>query len=145
MHFEDLTLNDYGRLRPPGTALSVGWLAAGHNFPVAPPSAELVAALRSLVAYPVNLFRGFHQCEFCPSSPPEMRNGFLWNTAPWEILGNGEIHVLGEGGITYVAPVLIRHYVEVHQYASPTDFVQACLALSEHLMPNTSLERTRER
>ena len=145
MHFEDLTPNDYGRLRPSGTPLSVGWLAEGHDFPVAPPAAALVSALRSFVANPVNLFRGFHQCEFCPSPPPENRNGLLLSTAPQEIIGNGEIHVPGNDGITYVAPVLIRHYVEVHQYAPPNGFVQACLALAERLMPNTSLERTRGR
>jgi hypothetical protein len=33
----------------------------------------------------------------------------------------------------------------VHQYAPPIDFVEACLAHAEGLMPNTSPERTRER
>jgi hypothetical protein len=144
MHFEDLTPNHYGRLRPPGTPLSVGWLAAGHAFPIAPPAPALVSVLRSLVANPVNLYRGFHECEFCPSPPPENRNGLLFSASPQEIIGNGEIHVPGREGITFVAPVLIRHYVEVHHYAPPIDFVHACLAIAERLMPNTSLERTRE-
>jgi hypothetical protein len=52
--------------------------------------------------------------------------------------------VPGEDGITYVAPVLVRHYVEVHQYAPPPAFVRACLVRAGGLMPNKSLERTRE-
>ena len=123
----------------------MGWLGEGHDFPVAVPQPGLVSVLRTLVANPVNLYRGKHQCEFCPSPPPEERNGILWSTAPEEILGNGEIHVSGQDGITYIAPVLIRHYVEVHQYAPPTAFVHACLACAGRLMPNNSLGRTRER
>jgi hypothetical protein len=144
MHFEDLTPFIYSGSEPSASFLNVGWLGDGHSFPVADPQPGLVSVLRTLVANPVNLYRGQHQCEFCPSPPPEKRNGMLWSTAPDEILGNGEIHVSDQDGITYVAPVLIRHYVEVHQYSPPTVFVDACLASAEGLMPNKSLERTRE-
>jgi len=144
MHFDDLTPFTYSSSEPSASVLNVGWLGEGHDFPVAAPHPGLVSALRTLVANPVNLYRGAHQCEFCPSTPPEKRNGMLWSTAPEEILGNGEIHVSGQDGIKYVAPVLIRHYVEVHQYSPPAAFVQACLARAEGLMPNKSLERTRE-
>ena len=144
MHFEDLTPFTYSEIDERLCALNVGWLGAGHSFPVVPPGADFVVALRKLVAKPVNLYRGRHQCEFCPSPPPESRNGLLWSTAPDEIMGNGEIHVRGEDGTTYVAPVLVRHYVEAHQYSPPPAFVLACLALASDSMPNTSFERTRE-
>jgi hypothetical protein len=112
MHFKDLTPYTYGGSEPSASVLNVGWLARRHSFPVARPAAELVSALNNLVASPVNLFRGKHQCEFCRKPA----------------LGNGEIRVVGVDGVTYVAPVLIRHYVEVHHYAPPDAFVQACLA-----------------
>jgi hypothetical protein len=144
MHFDDLTPFTYSSSVPSASVLNVGWLGEGHEYPVGAPHPALVSVLRTLVANPVNLYRGKHQCEFCPSPPPENRNGLLLSTAPEEILGNGEIHVPGQAGITYVAPVLIRHYVEMHQYAPPAAFVQACLAYAEGLMPNTSFERTRE-
>jgi len=143
MRFEDLTPFTYGASDAPAGALNVGWLGLGHAFPVAAPQSEFVSALRALVANRLNLYRGTHQCEFCPP-PPEERNGMFCSTAPEEVLGNGEIHVLGENGITFVAPVLIRHYVEVHQYAPPPGFVKACLARAECLVPNTSFERTGE-
>jgi hypothetical protein len=144
MYFEDLTPFTDSSPAPSDLVLNVGWLGEGHQFPVAAPQPALVSALRTLLRKTVNLCRGVHQCEFCPWPPPENRNGVLWNTAPEEILGNGEIHVTGEDGITYVAPVLIRHYVEVHQYAPPNAFVRACLAHAEGFVPNKSLERTRE-
>ena len=144
MHFDDLSPFSYSAAESSGTVLSVGWLGAGHDFPVAPPRVDVILALRVLVAHPVNLYRGKHQCEFCPSPPAENRNGLLWSTAPEEILGNGEIHVPGEGSITYAAPVLIRHYVEAHHYAPPADFILACLALANGSMPNNRIERTRE-
>ena len=128
MHFKDLTPYTYGGSEPSASVLNVGWLGRRHSFPVARPASELVSALNKLVASPVNLYRGKHQCEFCPAPAPDNRNGPSWTTLSREILGNGEIRVVGVDGVTYVAPVLIRHYVEVHHYAPPRAFVQACLA-----------------
>src|SRR5262245_29440307 len=106
MHFEDLTPYSYRAVHSSDTVLNVGWLGAGHEFPVAPPRADFISALRELVAHPTNLCRGFHQCEFCPSPPTENRNGLLFSTPPGEIRGSGEVRVPGDGGITYAAPVL---------------------------------------
>jgi hypothetical protein len=117
MHFDDLTPFTYSRAEESASFLNVGWLGEGHAFPVELPRPALVSVLRTLVANPVNLYRGKHQCEFCPAPPPENRNCLLWNTAPEEMLGNGEIHVPGEAG-----------------------FVQACLAHAERLMPNTGAD-----
>jgi hypothetical protein len=127
MYFPDLNMYSYGRAEPRSAVVNVGWLGGGNTFPVGDTDEAFLQALRCLVAQPVNLYRGYHKCEFCPDSPPELRNGFRWNTNPPEVLGNGEIRVTSNG-ITYVAPVLIRHYVEVHQYKPPTAFIEACLA-----------------
>jgi hypothetical protein len=130
MHFPDLSVYSYGRMEEDASVLNVGWLGQGYAFPTEDSSAEFLRALRYLVARPVNLYRGFHKCEFCPDSPPQLRNGLRMNTDPPEVLGNGEIRV-GSAGITYVAPVLIRHYVEVHRYQPPRVFIEACLAALE--------------
>ena len=41
--------------------------------------------------------------------------------------GNGEIRVTDRSGVTYVAPVLIRHYVSEHEYVPPRQFIDAVL------------------
>jgi hypothetical protein len=39
--------------------------------------------------------------------------------------GNGEIRVAAANGITYVAPVLVLHYVVAHKYLPPQEFIDA--------------------
>ncbi len=40
-------------------------------------------------------------------------------------LGSAEIRVFGNGGKIYAAPNLIYHYVTVHGYKTPDEFVSA--------------------
>ena len=47
---------------------------------------------------------------------------------PPEKRGNGEIWVKARDGITYIAPILILHYVSEHHYAPPQAFVDAVKA-----------------
>jgi hypothetical protein len=121
----------------------VGWLSRDHSFPTATPSESLVSSLANLVSAPVNLYRGIHLCEFCPPPPEKLSPGGIpMLDPPPGTFGNGEIRVCGEDGITFVAPVLVLHYVTVHQYAPPAAFVRA--AKSAQARPNNSLVRTRE-
>ncbi|WP_456057523.1 DUF7919 family protein [Aliidongia dinghuensis] len=39
----------------------------------------------------------------------------------------GEIRIKAKSGITYVAPVLIFHYVTIHGYLPPQEFVDAVI------------------
>ncbi len=59
----------------------------------------------------------------------------LGNPAPASnmrgIMGNGELWVPGAGSLVYVAPVLVAHYVEVHSYRPPQEFVDAILAFRD--------------
>ena len=136
MHFPDLSAYVYHGSEPDGSVLNVGWLGRDHAFTTGETSSKFVEALRQLVAQPVKLFRGYHKCEFCPDSPPRVVGGLHWNTNPPEVLGNGEIRVVANG-VTYVAPVLVRHYVEVHHYKPPQAFVDACLqAIEGRATPN---------
>jgi len=61
--------------------------------------------------------RGFHECEFCSGKPAR---------------GNGEIEVLGRDGNVYVAPAMVIHYVEAHEYRPPDVFIEAVERLPKH-------------
>ncbi|MGO9483827.1 MAG: hypothetical protein ACLPX9_04460 [Rhodomicrobium sp.] len=127
MYFPDLTPYCYGRTEPQQDILNVGWLSNAHPFERGTPDARLVSALERLIACPVNLYRGKHLCEFCPEPPIILRNGMRFIDPKPGTEGNGEIRVTGEGAITYVAPVLVAHYVSIHGYVPPKQFVQAVL------------------
>ena len=76
----------------------------------------------------MNLYRGTHWCEFCPAPRIEKTGGSIRIIdGPPNSTGNGEIRVTGGDGRIYVAPVLITHYVAMHEYAPPQEFVEACL------------------
>ena len=48
--------------------------------------------------------------------------------APQRAMGNGEIRVVDTAsGITYVAPVLVLHYVVAHGYLPPPEFIDAAI------------------
>jgi hypothetical protein len=57
---------------------------------------------------------GHHRCEFCPS------------TGPWTLANcsNSEIFVPAQG-VIYVAPAMILHYIEAHEYKPPDEFIDA--------------------
>ncbi len=125
--YRDLTPYRYSAAPQPNV-LNVGWLSRDQPFPSVPPDERFVDALRRLVAYPTNLARGSHLCEFCP--PPKKKlspGGILMIDPEPGTTGNGEIKVRGGDGLLYVAPVLILHYVSEHHYAPPQQFVEAVL------------------
>jgi hypothetical protein len=126
MYFPDLTPYQYGRTEPQPNVLNVGWLSAAQSFRRGDPDESFVNALQRLVLSAVNLYRGYHLCEFCHSSPIEaLPNGFRVIEPLPGTRGNGEIRVTGANGITYVAPVLVIHYVVAHSYLPPQEFVDA--------------------
>lgn len=129
MFFADLTPYEYGYAMPRTNILNVGWLARGHAFPVGVVSEAFAKALRRLIKSPENLYRGYHSCEFCPEPPVVVSStGLRVRGPPGETEGNGEIRVAGADGIVYVAPVLVAHYVEVHRYRPPDQFIQAVIS-----------------
>lgn len=109
--FEDLTPHTYA---PTGglEILNVGWLDEGRPFAVGPTSQDFQQALLELCKRPIILHRGMHACCYC--------RGKRENRA-----GNGQIRVMSQKGIWYAAPTLVHHYVSVHEYSPPTDFVEA--------------------
>ena len=129
MYFQDLSPYQYGRVTPTPNVLSVGWLSGDHPYSSGAVSDAFVEALRHLVAQPVNLYRGRHMCEFCPEPPIITNaNGLRMLSPPEGTTGNGEIRVSDNDGTTYVAPVLVLHYVVAHGYLPPPQFVAVCEA-----------------
>lgn len=113
MYFDDLSPYTYNPL-PSGTGKNVGWLASDHPFETGPVPNRFLNILRGKAARRVNPGVSYHPCDICGSGDPGSR-------------GRGEIHVYGEDGTLYIAPTLIVHYVGVHQYLPPQEFIDAVL------------------
>lgn len=139
MYFEDLTSYEYsGELLAVDT-VNVGWLSRDRAFQEGSVPAAFVSKLEQLIRQPVNLYRGSHLCEFCPEPPVRITPGGLKVLeSPPGTNGNGEIRVRGKNGVTYVAPVLIHHYVTRHGYLPPAEFIDA---VEQAAMPNDAQER----
>jgi hypothetical protein len=128
MYFPDLTPYEYGHDEPKTSVVNVGWLSIEQPFNKGRCTAEFLGKLASLVENPVNLYRGSHLCEFCPAPPVVLSKGGIPMLSPTqEITGNGEIRVRGEDGVIYVAPVLVLHYIKLHDYRPPEAFINAVL------------------
>ena len=81
--------------------LAFGWLSIDHSF-------EHIGTNQSVTQYikqlkPSWFHMGFHECEFCSDI---------------RATGNGQVRIKFDG-ITYVAPQMISHYIEHHNYTVP--------------------------
>jgi hypothetical protein len=132
-YFSDHSPYAYGHGSHPGV-VHVGWLDDIHPYPTGTVDALLIEKMKLLASNPVELYRGKHICELCVK-PPDLVKTTLPNSvvldpncswARWsdQRSSNGEIRVSGEG-IIFAAPVLIVHYIEVHNYLPPTEFLRA--------------------
>jgi hypothetical protein len=96
---------------------AVGWLDSERDFPKGASPAGFTRKLQEFVddwsqsatwlGFP--LFLGGHSCEFCRNAS-----------------GAGDFGV-PSGTLLFVAPTLILHYVEAHEYLPPLEFVRAVL------------------
>jgi len=100
---------------------AIGWLDLGHAFPVSPPDGAMLNQLWRFCQTSVAQTRGFCPCPFCEGAVPVevLRDGQTL------LLGTAEIRVLSKTGDIYAAPTTIYHYVSVHHYAPPAEFVSA--------------------
>jgi hypothetical protein len=87
----------------------VGWLSADHVYAEGGMERNLRARLGQLLENPWNfvLFMGHHTCELCLAHD-----------------SNGSLFVPG-GNVVFAAPVAIDHYVDVHRYLPPKQFLDA--------------------
>lgn len=121
-YFEDLSAYTYFGSPPSDCKTkNVGWLEINHDFCKAAPTEKILDVLWEYCKISVEQTRGIHACEFCQSgdSHHAERKGERLT------LGSSEIRVFGKDGIVYAAPTLIFHYVSVHHYEPPEEFVRA--------------------
>jgi hypothetical protein len=106
----------------PGTK-AVGWLDGEHAFRREPPHESLLDCLWDVCKTSVAATRGGHPCPFCQhrGGTEAERNGESL------LLGTAEIRVFSRDGQIYAASTLIYHYVQVHHYRPPVEFVRAVL------------------
>ena len=91
--------------------LNVGWLGEGKDFKEGLIDAESKAAIeRACASRPKMMHMGVHLCEVCPST-----------TA---VTGTG-VYFLEHNGRKYAFPRMLYHYVDVHSYLPPTEFLDA--------------------
>ncbi len=125
-YFEDLSPYIYHSAGADKNVVNIGWLSIENKFPTGMVDKEILDKLKILVAGPINLFRGSHDCEFCPPRIYEKVGGQLVGKTVHDCPGgNGEVRVKSNNGIIYVAPTLIFHYIEVHNYLPPEEFLNA--------------------
>ncbi len=101
---------------------AIGWLEGHEPFVRGPVSVAFLAVLKAHVAaaHQVVLFRGLHSCSLCPDG----LRAYDRERAGYRNL------LIPTGGLLYVAPELIAHYVEHHGYRPPEEFVAAVRACS---------------
>src|SRR5262249_44093610 len=87
------------------------------------PSEELLERLWQYCSISVMRTRGLHVCAFC-ESPHGGR--FVGRHGTKILLGSAEIRVFSKGGSPALAsPNLIYHYVSIHHYLPPGQFLEA--------------------
>ena len=126
MHFPDLSEYRYGLTFSVPNVLNIGSLEGGHSFPT---GAKLQRALQNRDAH-VRLFLGYHFCTIDDHADGEIEPC------------HSELWVSGRG-MWYSTPALIVHYIRVHQYQPPTEFIDAVESMNEEdpFVPGKDCER----
>lgn len=127
--YEDLSPCEYFGPEHASGLKAIGWLEEGRTFPQGKTDPRFVHKLVLLLseASVVDRSTDPHYCSLCSFSrgPSEFR---LWQSPgmPAVPMGNRNLSVPGRGFL-YIAPSLILHYIDAHQYAPPEEFVKAIL------------------
>jgi len=103
------------------TTKNIGWLDATHEFSKVAPAEQELDLIWTYCKVSVAQMRGLHDCELCP---PNASNYVKRHDEPL-LLGSAEIRVFGKNGIIYAAPNLVYHYVSIHDYKPPDEFLRA--------------------
>jgi hypothetical protein len=122
--YSDLEPCDYlGRWG--GVLLAVGWLGAEQPYSKGEVAPAFFKALFELGRDPWQpaLALGRHRCPWCRFTGAPAHIHFEGTTMP---IGTSNIFVPGETKI-FVAPSLVAHYIDAHEYSPPTEFQDAVL------------------
>ncbi len=113
--FADLDPLPYFGEKAAASLRAVGWLGPDRPFQTGPIANEVYRRLRRLLKGPFQPFVAFgiHTCELCQHEG--------------EASGGANLFVPA-GGVLYVCPELILHYVNAHGYRPPAAFCEAVMA-----------------
>lgn len=128
-HFDDLSPNTYFD-RWQDTLLSVGWLERGHEFPRGTVSPAFFDALVRLLVDPwqPGAFAGRAPCSFCQFSGGPATLSLADTNVK---LGSANVFVPGLAQGVFVAPSLVVHYIDAHEYVPPLELQRAVLECPE--------------
>jgi hypothetical protein len=120
-YFEDLTEYSYASAYAAFNTKNIGWLEPGYEFHKANTSEQDLELLWEYCMLSVAQSRGVHKCNLCEPQKTIVveRMGFR------VLLGTSEIRVFSDDGVVFAAPSLIYHYIEVHGYRPPEQFMEA--------------------
>lgn len=108
---------------PPCRLKAVGWLDAQTPYPRGHTTRDFFDALAALAVDPWEpaALLGRHECPFCvfTGGPATLHVGEVTVS-----LGTRNLFVPDDDAV-FVAPSLILHYVDAHQYAPPAEFQRA--------------------
>jgi hypothetical protein len=121
-HYADNTPCDYFGPYP---LMAIGWLEPGQPYDKGALDVAFVRALVALATDPFQpiVFRGGHRCGFCRLSGG---SGFRYENQSVPI-GWANLFV-PDGERLFVAPSMILHYMDAHEYAPAANFQRAVLA-----------------
>jgi len=128
--FDDLTEYTYlPSFARPGTK-NIGWLGEERDFKLENHPDNVLELVWDACGISIAQTRGFHLCPFCQKfSANRAQRG-----SQSLLLGTSEIRVFSKAGDIYAAPTLIYHYMAVHHYRPPKEFLSA---LEEGLTPRS--------
>ena len=128
-HFADLSPCSYFPCDAANKLVAVGWLESGCDYTRGFVSEAFFARLTKLLVNPWQAVAtiGWHDCAFCRfSSGPRQ---FTYNNTTIT-LGINNLFVPADDCI-FVAPSLIVHYIDAHEYSPPQIFQDAVMACPE--------------
>jgi hypothetical protein len=135
-YYEDLKSYQYWSTGEISDILNIGWLGREQKFTTGIVPKSFVDKLEKILASNsstksqviVNRMRGFFDCEICNARSDELKTQDAKHKI---VLGNAELlipHYL-KNGYYFSAPTLIHHYIIVHSYLPPKEFIDSILAL----------------
>ncbi|MDQ6788072.1 MAG: hypothetical protein M3033_14805 [Acidobacteriota bacterium] len=124
MYFKDKSKYSYDLPFKIDEVQNVGWLEKGIDFDTGETSLKFAEKILQIIGREeVNIMRGAHYCDLCNGDEKEQRLKFNNKNI---FLGMAEIWIpSGDGSIIFAAPTLIYHYITVHKYKPPEEFINS--------------------
>ena len=100
---------------------AIGRLDSQHPYPTGPVPSHFRDVLDVMVKEPYGLvlILGVHECELCEGEPYMESRNLLVPAAD----------------VLFIAPAMITHYIDVHEYKPPVEFIDAVIACPPQQSP----------